>query len=194
MMSPDGIQSVRIFEHAEVCPHCGRLINPKIIEYFYISSDVFDVVYKCIRKQCERIYVGNFRSTWTVDGQLFKCYRVLPENGHVEARIFDDVIAQISPGFIEIYNEAFIAEHYDLLHIAGMGYRKSLEFLIKDYAALASPDNESIIKNPKTTLSKVIKEFVSDPRLVMSAERAAWLGNDETHYVRKWEDKDITDL
>lgn len=22
----------------------------------------------------------------------------------------------------------------------------------------------------------------------------AWLGNDETHYVRKWEDKDLKDL
>ncbi len=26
------------------------------------------------------------------------------------------------------------------------------------------------------------------------AERAAWLGNDETHYQRKWTDKDISDL
>lgn len=26
------------------------------------------------------------------------------------------------------------------------------------------------------------------------AERATWLGNDETHYVRKWENKDLKDL
>lgn len=26
------------------------------------------------------------------------------------------------------------------------------------------------------------------------AKRAAWLGNDETHYVRKWETKDVKDL
>jgi hypothetical protein len=26
------------------------------------------------------------------------------------------------------------------------------------------------------------------------AKRAAWLGNDETHYVRKWEDHDLEDL
>ena len=26
------------------------------------------------------------------------------------------------------------------------------------------------------------------------AKRALWLGNDETHYLRKWEDKDLTDL
>jgi hypothetical protein len=26
------------------------------------------------------------------------------------------------------------------------------------------------------------------------AQRAVWLGNDETHYERRWEDKDIDDL
>jgi len=26
------------------------------------------------------------------------------------------------------------------------------------------------------------------------AERAVWLGNDEAHYIRKWEDKDLADL
>jgi hypothetical protein len=26
------------------------------------------------------------------------------------------------------------------------------------------------------------------------AERATWLGNDETHYIRKWEDKDLQDM
>lgn len=27
-----------------------------------------------------------------------------------------------------------------------------------------------------------------------TAERAAWIGNDETHYARRWEDKDLDDL
>ena len=26
------------------------------------------------------------------------------------------------------------------------------------------------------------------------AKRAAWLGNDETHYLRKWEGKDLDEL
>jgi len=26
------------------------------------------------------------------------------------------------------------------------------------------------------------------------AKRALWIGNDETHYSRKWEDRDINDL
>ncbi len=32
------------------------------------------------------------------------------------------------------------------------------------------------------------------PEIKGMAERAIWLGNDETHYVRRWADKDIKDL
>ena len=37
-------------------------------------------------------------------------------------------------------------------------------------------------------------EVCSGHRRQEVAELAAWLGNDETHYVRRWEDKDIEDL
>jgi hypothetical protein len=43
-------------------------------------------------------------------------------------------------------------------------------------------------------LGVCIAEFISDPSIKVCAERAAWLGNDETHYVRRWDDKDIADL
>jgi len=46
----------------------------------------------------------------------------------------------------------------------------------------------------KELLSATIKNRVNDPNVKVCAERAAWLGNDATHYVRKWEDKDISDL
>ena len=39
-----------------------------------------------------------------------------------------------------------------------------------------------------------IKEYVDNDNIKKVAERAAWLGNDETHYVRKWEEKDVQDL
>ena len=43
-------------------------------------------------------------------------------------------------------------------------------------------------------LSKCIQEDISSPNIKAVAARATWIGNDETHYVRKWEDKDIKDL
>jgi hypothetical protein len=43
-------------------------------------------------------------------------------------------------------------------------------------------------------LGPCIKDYVNDARLKSTAERAAWLGNDKTHYIRKWEYKDLQDL
>lgn len=72
-----------------------------------------------------------------------------------------------------------------------MGYRKALEFLIKDYLTLLTPSDEDGIK--KTALGNCINK-IDNTSIKQLARRATWLGNDETHYIRKWEDKDITDL
>lgn len=40
----------------------------------------------------------------------------------------------------------------------------------------------------------MIRDHVSDTKVKQVAARAVWLGNDETHYSRKWEDKDLKDL
>lgn len=101
-------------------------------------------------------------------------------------------IENISPIFCEIYQQAHLAEVYNLNEIAGVGYRKSLEFLIKDYCI---SNNEDATENIKSLqLAKVIGQYVQDPNIKACSKRAAWLGNDETHYVKKWEDKDINDL
>lgn len=43
-------------------------------------------------------------------------------------------------------------------------------------------------------LGHCINEFVLDENIKACAKRATWLENDETHYVKKWNDKDINDL
>lgn len=42
-------------------------------------------------------------------------------------------------------------------------------------------------------LGECIKQ-IDDPRVRTCSERAQWLRHDETHYQRKWEDKDISHL
>jgi len=106
----------------------------------------------------------------------------------------------VSPDFCAIYEEAFKAEQCGLLLVAGPGYRKALEFLIKDYiiGRLTETDAEKLAlekaKAEKTLLGTCIKDYVKSEQIKEIAKRAAWLGNDETHYVRKWEDKDLKDL
>jgi len=110
---------------------------------------------------------------------------------HETTELSDD-IEDVSSNFAKIFSQAEIAEQEELSEICGVGYRKALEFLIKDYVIRKNPNDEEKIK--KQPLANVIKEYVTDDRIKTVAERATWLGNDETHYVRKWEDKDVKDL
>lgn len=109
-----------------------------------------------------------------------------------DTKNFSQSLTEISPSFVEIYNQAYRAEIYSLNHIAGMGYRKALEFLIKDYAIHFNQTKEDSIKNQ--SLAQCIKTYIDNPKIQTLAERSAWLGNDEVHYVRKHPDYDINDL
>jgi hypothetical protein len=105
---------------------------------------------------------------------------------------FEAAIAEVSPTFVSIYEQAVSAENYGLVDVAGPGYRKALEFLIKDYAISLHPASEAEIKTLQ--LVPVIVKFLPGETLPVVSTRAAWLGNDETHYERRWVDKDLDDL
>ena len=104
---------------------------------------------------------------------------------------FDKHIESVSSSFVEIYNQAKIAEDSGLTHLCGIGYRKSLEFLIKDYALYIHQEDESIADKP---LSQCIKDYLDNDNLKHVATAAAWIGNDETHYTKKHEDYNLDDL
>ena len=101
-------------------------------------------------------------------------------------------IETLSPAFAAIYGEAEEAELRGLALVCGPGYRKALEFLIKDYIIKLHPSCAEEVK--QMFLGKCIADFVTSDRIKQVASRAVWLGNDETHYLRKWEDKDLQDL
>lgn len=98
----------------------------------------------------------------------------------------------LSPQFVSIFQEAAEAQAHGLSQIAGPGYRKAFEFLIKDYAKSLAPDKAAEIE--RKLAGAVVAEFIGDERIKAVAKRSLWLGNDETHYLRKWEQHDITDL
>jgi hypothetical protein len=109
-----------------------------------------------------------------------------------EMPLFSDFIQSVSPMFCKIYAEAWAAEAGELRQICGIGYGKSLEFLMKDYSKHRNPSEHEAIE--KSTLSACVRNFVPDPSIRNSAELATWLRNDEAHYVRRYRDKDLTDL
>ena len=52
--------------------------------------------------------------------------------------------------------------------ISGLGYRKSLEFLIKDFAIYNNPEKEEQIKS--TWMMKCLKEYIDNEKIKTLAE------------------------
>jgi len=85
---------------------------------------------------------------------------------------FSNYITDVSPSFADIYNQANAAECYGLDQIAGMGYRKSLEFLIKDYLISKTDDEDKKEAFKSKFLGRLIADDVDNPNLKIVAERA----------------------
>jgi|SRR5690554_225087 len=183
---------------ADTCPHCHHAVAPRFVNTT-LSGDqhargtYLDVAYQCTRHNCSRLFIGVFKRTMSRGEKMvndFKFQKSVPLNFRPPE--IQQEVKEISPSFESIYTQASSAESSGLDEIAGVGYRKALEFLIKDYCIHKCPSEKEAIKS--SFLGVVIDKFVDDENLKACAKRAAWLGNDETHYVRKWEDKDIGDL
>lgn len=183
----------RIIEVPNSCPHCNAIMEPKhyLSRYKDPSENTFGSLFRCTAPKCLSFFALEYYETSdynTIPREyLDYSYRPpivvdLPEN-----------IEKVSSSFVEIYSQATKAETERLDQIAGVGYRKALEFLIKDYAIKNNPEDGDIIR--KKMLGKVISEYLSDfPKLQNLAKAATWIGNDETHYVRRHDDKDIRDM
>ncbi|MBW7914182.1 MAG: DUF4145 domain-containing protein [Taibaiella sp.] len=178
--------TVEIDQTPNNCPYCHRVIISKLISSFAAGDDL-RIVFRCPNDECEEIFIGMYTPLYSNTYSLSGI-----SAGNFSAKKYSITITEISPVFIEIYNQAEFAEQNNLIHISGVGYRKALEFLIKDYLILLKPEDEEQIK--KKPLGNCIKESVDNKNLKTVAERATWLGNDEAHYIRRWVDKDITDL
>lgn len=163
-----------------ICPVCVKGAFPHhLASYFSKPKEsilpVISSMFFC--PICENLFMGTY---FVEHDYELKLHSVIPYPSR--SKKFSDNIEKISPDFCKIYNEAYKAEQQELFEICGMGYRKALEFLIKDYALSLNPnDKEDISKKP---LSKCITDHLDSADLKALAIASAWIGNEETHYVR----------
>jgi len=186
-----GRTTITIIGFPDECPLCHKK-GVQVIKLTVFRGETDDekiyVIYQCPNNDCNKPYIGVYSLSEEDDiYHLENLYPIEPEK-----KEFEKEIINISEAFCKIYNQAENARATGLDEIAGIGYRKALEFLIKDYCILLNPGKKEEIK--KEFLSKTIKTYIKDIRIKRNAEKAAWLGNDEAHYYRKWENKDIEDL
>lgn len=173
------------------CPKCGTTLIPEIIYSFMVEET----------DECDnKLFLLNFcahcnegfisRHVYDDEDDIYIHESSAPMC--CPNTSFSNNINKLSKSFVKIYNESAIAESLGLTSICGMGYRKSLEFLVKDFAISIMPqDTNNISSMP---LARCIDQYISNDRLKTLAKASAWLGNDETHYTKKHKNHGIHDL
>ena len=185
-------------EEPNICPHCHVTIDPSA-KFFIASMDTDNKpcnisVWECSYSKCRRVFVVLYKAI----GGVPKLDKFL--NGYPKGPSWPKPILELHSGktdgngnliqsrFILTYLQSLEAENLGLDELAGMGYRKAIEYLVKDWAIQNNPDKKEEIE--KSWLAAVINTYYNG-ELKEILERASWLGNDQTHYNRLFEEFDI---
>jgi len=184
----DSQQTATQIEIPKICPVCNLLmtVNTQSVT-FNPSSNELQAMFLCTNDDCRSYFIGYYTQQ---SAGVFNFARFEPPN--LTQPSFPEFVKDISPTFLGIYRQAHEAKQRGLDHVAGPGYRKAFEFLIKDYAK--SIDLSKSDEIDQAFAGDVVNNFISDVRVQAVAKRALWLGNDEVHYIRKWIDFDVNDL
>jgi hypothetical protein len=178
------------------CAICKKGGQPTVTAW-YLSRKNGRIygVFRCPNNDCRGMYLGVYVmhfSGASISGSL----QTLALHQFVRELEFPADIRALSPTFCKIFHQSLVAEENGLDQICGAGFRKALEFLVKDFLI-----KHQYNQNPKEQnqieglfLAKAIKDHIKEEHVKQCAARATWLGNDETHYVRIWTNKDIQDL
>lgn len=178
------------------CPRCMVAYAEPPIATHYLDSENFIennqppmyALFFC--PHCESCFMIEY----SISEYLDSCRGIIVCSYPVSQKTtdFSAKIKCLSPQFVKIYHQAELAEASLLDEIAGLGYRKALEFLIKDYAIHEHPEHiEDIMVKP---LAQCIRNYIKNDEIVTLAERSTWIGNDEAHYIRKQKNRDVSDM
>lgn len=176
------------------CPHCFDSIRPHIVS----KTDYDDklklnvaVLYQC--PSCQKYFANEYHLNNSFNNSISAFESVLIPYVYKSLVKYDlpDELENISHTFVEIYTQSLTAESDGLSQICGIGFRKAIEFLVKDF--LINFQKEDSDKIAKLQLSQAISKLESH-KIKSLALASVWLGNDETHYQRKYADKDVNDM
>lgn len=172
------------------CPMCNTVTQIEPITNWLIQKDNKNTelfsFYFC--SKCEKFFIGHYE---VLSYETTNLISFSPKESY-NTKDFPKLIQKLSPDFCEIYNQAYIAQQQGSTKISGIGYRKALEFLVKDYAISRNPNESVNIKSLK--LSSCINKYIENPKIKSLATAATWIGNDETHYIKKNLDYNIEDM
>ncbi len=176
------------FPRLMLCPYCKTFVSGGYTDKHFIpinnETTFFTLAQKCAF--CD----GTFVATYVIKNKattFLSSFPVIKDESDV-----DHILAGCSPRFADLYKQSYMCYTNQQFDLAAMGFRSALECLVKDFAIefLNIPKDEVI----KKSLFQAIAEYLKDVELVKSADVVRMLGNDYTHYQRKFTDHDIETL
>lgn len=170
------------------CLHCHKSINPFIlaISKADMENRTFAILAQC--PSCHKYFVMPYRlpfGTNTPEPTEYDCFTPKIE------LTFPEEIKKVSKNFIDFYEESLIAEKKHLDNLAEIGFKKSIEVLVKDslyHFSKKSEDNFSQL-TLKDSISKIPDSNISSLALTSS-----WLNDNKGYPNHKFKQKNIEDM
>ena len=171
------------FEIQNHCPFCGAYNEPiKIADMNNIKNDtplkIISIIFKTTC--CERYF-----SSFYIYNQIpLGSTRILSTYPTIDTEPLQPEFNIISENFVKIYNQARTASKLGNFELACIGYRTSIEFLLKDFLINVRKQDKKTIS--PTSLADIISYF-EEKEISVSADVVRIFGNDKTHYIAKYD-------
>jgi hypothetical protein len=140
---PNGQAQVNVDKAPSVCPICHNSIVAVDLNTAFQFDSRVERVYQCPNTNCQVLFLARY-ARQAANTQNFVRQRCVPFEFRCASHT--ETIGSISKDFCEIYGQAEKAEQHGLSLVAGPGYRKALEFLMKDYASFLRPSEKASIE------------------------------------------------
>jgi hypothetical protein len=173
------------------CPHCNQTGRQEpITGSMNMKENSLFVTTECLN--CFNLATHAYFCEDNYSGSFNDYYQNTYPNFSDDINISEKVKHEY-PDFLRILVQSQKAEEADLNELAGMGYRKALEFFVKEYVTQnldGGAEKNSILSEP---LGETIKRL-ENPLLQSISKASSWLGNDQTHMVQKHPEYGINDI
>lgn len=178
----------------KACPHCNSIAYSQYIGHTRINCDSHVYEFVIFKKNCcNREFLCIYQQTIEENFQRNSEYELLyciPEI--IDTDRIPSCIPNIAPRFLDLYNQSISALNNNLNDLAIMGFRSSLELLIKEYAINFLNEAESDVAKQK--LTEANRNYFTSINLADLSNYIRVIGNDIVHFERKYQPADPEDL
>lgn len=187
------------FDSYRMCPFCTKL-SIQTVEYLVVSlEDSISILFTC--GLCNRCNFGIFKTVSSeiehTEFSIDHIHNIEQINSFPFSTCPLEDLNNLSfdlNEFQSIWTQSKNAKEIGLDEIAGMGFRKALDCLVRAYACSKNPDSISKINDPRQNLGSVIGTHILNEDIKTLAKASSYLGNDHAHIFKKFPENDVDDL